>query len=246
MTEKQLFDAQLGTITLMVNPRARRIIMRATDGHLRVTLPHAMSAPAVLRSLQPYRERLLQMLANSRQRTPVIHFGYRIDTDLLHLWLTPTPRTGFYINRRTGSCELVCPADTDFTALQERLQNAIREQLRHQAKAILPQRVANLAIKHHFQYGTLRIQSSRTRWGSCSPTGDINLTLYLMKLPSHLVDYVILHELCHTIHHDHSPAFWTLMEQVTQGQSASLRQELRRHSTDLTPYVEDLLPEKDI
>ena len=105
------------------------------------------------------------------------------------------------------------------------------EHLRKIAKQYLPRRVAELAYLFDFHYTSLRIQSSRTRWGSCSGSNSINLSLFLMRVPEHLIDYVILHELCHTVHHDHSPKFWELMDKVTQGKAKDMRKQLAKYST---------------
>lgn len=102
--------------------------------------------------------------------------------------------------------------------------------MRLAAKAYLPRRTAELARKWGFIYKSVKIQSSRTRWGSCSISCSINYSLYLMFVPEHLIDYVILHELCHTKHHDHSPAFWAEMNRVTEGKAKALRQELHKYS----------------
>jgi predicted metal-dependent hydrolase len=77
----------------------------------------------------------------------------------------------------------------------------------------------------------LSIRDSKTRWGSCSGRNTISLSLYLMQVPEHRQDYVILHELCHTVYHDHSVRFWALMDEVTGGQSCVLRAELRKYHT---------------
>ena len=105
------------------------------------------------------------------------------------------------------------------------------ERMRREAKALLPRRVAELAYMHGFHYEGLTIRDSKTRWGSCSGRNTISLSLYLMQVPEHLQDYVILHELCHTVHHDHSARFWALMDQVTDGKSHALRAELRQYHT---------------
>lgn len=102
-------------------------------------------------------------------------------------------------------------------------------ELRQQANAHLPQLIAQLAKEHGFRYQRLNIRKSRTRWGSCSSKGTISLSLYLMRLPAHLIEYVILHELCHTIEMNHSPAFWELLNQHTDGKAKSLRKELKNY-----------------
>jgi len=66
-----------------------------------------------------------------------------------------------------------------------------------------------------------------TRWGSCTVKRSINLNSWLVMLPEHLSDYVILHELVHTRFPDHSIKFWKELDAVTGGQSKMLRRELR-------------------
>ena len=80
------------------------------------------------------------------------------------------------------------------------------------AKEYLPGRLDELARRFGDSYRRLRITKARTRWGSCSSRGNINLSCYLMILPPDLIDYVIIHELCHLHHFDHSRAFWELVE----------------------------------
>ena len=101
------------------------------------------------------------------------------------------------------------------------------EELRRHAKEFLPTRVAELAAKFGFRYGRLTIRAARTKWGCCTGQNNISLSLYLMTLPEHLRDFVILHELCHTLHHDHSPRFHALLNQVTEGREAELSRQLR-------------------
>ena len=78
----------------------------------------------------------------------------------------------------------------------------------------------------------VKITGSRGRWGSCSGTGSINLSCYLMLLPPHLMDYVLLHELSHTKEMNHGPRFWELLDSMTGGRARALRAELRRFNTD--------------
>ncbi len=105
------------------------------------------------------------------------------------------------------------------------------ERLRREARRLLPPRVGELAARYGFSYGRVSIRASRTRWGSCSGRNDLSLSLFLMTLPEHLRDFVILHELCHTVHHNHSAAFHALLDRCTGGREAVLNRELRRCTT---------------
>ena len=95
---------------------------------------------------------------------------------------------------------------------------------------MLPERIARLSAQAGLPFHSLKINTSKGRWGSCSTRGDINLSCSLMLLPEHLADYVILHELCHTVEMNHSPRFWALLDRFT-GDSHALREELSHHHT---------------
>ena len=76
------------------------------------------------------------------------------------------------------------------------------------AKDYLLKRLEDLATIHEFKYNRATIRNQKTRWGSCSGQNNISLNMQLMNLPNRLIDYVILHELVHTIVKNHSPLFW--------------------------------------
>ena len=88
------------------------------------------------------------------------------------------------------------------------------EELRRQAKSELPPRLAELAARYGFLYNKVTIKHNSSNWGSCSARNNINLNLNIVRLPKVLQDYVLLHELCHLRHHDHSHAFHLLLEHV--------------------------------
>ena len=101
--------------------------------------------------------------------------------------------------------------------------------LRQQAKEYLPKELERLANEHNFSFQSIKIRKSKTRWGSCSSKGIINLSFDLMHLPKHLIEYVLLHELCHTIEMNHSVKFWTLLDKYTNGKAKELRKEIRNY-----------------
>ncbi len=103
------------------------------------------------------------------------------------------------------------------------------EQLRKAAKADLPLRLDRIAEATGLRYTNVSIRAARTKWGSCSATNGISLSLFLMTLPEHLRDFVILHELCHTVHHNHSPRFHALLDRLCGGRERTLHRELRNY-----------------
>ncbi len=99
-------------------------------------------------------------------------------------------------------------------------------ELRKQAKAYLPGRLAELAAQHGFSYNQVRIKHNVSNWGSCSVKKNINLNLNLMRLPAELRDYVMLHELCHLKYMNHGKEFHALLESICPNHKA-LRRQLR-------------------
>jgi predicted metal-dependent hydrolase len=90
-------------------------------------------------------------------------------------------------------------------------REALCRWLSRRARAALVPRLAELALRHRLEYGRVSVRQQRTRWGSCSRRKTVSLNARLLFLPPDLVDYVLLHELCHTVEMNHSPRFWTLL-----------------------------------
>lgn len=86
--------------------------------------------------------------------------------------------------------------------------------LRQRAKKLLPDRVAHYAAIMGVTPTSVKITSARTRFGSCSGKNGICFSLYLMQYPEEAIDYVVVHELAHIRHHDHSPAFYAEVAKV--------------------------------
>ena len=91
---------------------------------------------------------------------------------------------------------------------------ALEKWYRAEAKKHFTQRVAELASYYGFTYNKISIRSAKTRWGSCSAKKNLSFNWRLMKAPEYVVDYLILHELAHTVVLNHSRRFWQLVAKV--------------------------------
>jgi predicted metal-dependent hydrolase len=91
----------------------------------------------------------------------------------------------------------------------------------------LVDRFCYLARMHGFRYQKLTIRNQRTMWGSCSESGNISLNIALADLPQDLRDYVILHELVHTRHSNHSASFWKELDKYTSNSAKEIDKKLR-------------------
>jgi len=112
--------------------------------------------------------------------------------------------------------------------VQQAIRNAIERAMRKEALEFLPPRLDKIATHYGFKYKTVSIKNSRSRWGSCTYDNHINLSLHLMMLPTLLIDYVIIHELCHTVHKNHGEHFWELMTKIT-GDARKLSREVDKY-----------------
>ena len=115
---------------------------------------------------------------------------------------------------------------------QPRFTQAQLEALAQQALTVIPQRVRHFAPLVGVTYGGITIRNQRTRWGSCSGRGNLNFNCLLMLTPSEVIDYVVVHELCHRKEMNHSPRFWAQVERVLPEYRTSLAW-LREHEQEL-------------
>jgi predicted metal-dependent hydrolase len=111
---------------------------------------------------------------------------------------------------------------------------ALQRWLARRASLDLGARLEGMSATTGLFYRRVRIGNQRTRWASCSRTGTISLNQKLLLLPEHLVDYVFIHELCHTVFLDHSRRFWGLVR-AWRPDFRQLERELRHDAPRYVP-----------
>jgi predicted metal-dependent hydrolase len=103
----------------------------------------------------------------------------------------------------------------------------IKKWLRTRAEQVLPPWLEKVSKQLALPYQSVTIRDQKTRWGSCSSRKNINLNQKLLFLPPHLVEYILIHELCHTVHMSHSSRFWALVKTYLPDYQTR-REELRK------------------
>lgn len=200
-----------------------------------MTLPVRASESDALKFINSIRTKLInkqgKLEKGLEKRNILINEQTRLQTLTFVVETKSADRKNIFFSLKNQVLRIEYPHGTDCgdSKTQVFFWNGISHFLRKEAKRLLPDRTKYLAGVHGFKVTDVKIQSSKTRWGSCSRAKSINLSLYLMLLPSHLIDYVILHELCHTKEMNHGDKFWEWMDKVTAGKSKELRKELKNY-----------------
>lgn len=150
----------------------------------------------------------------------------------LVLLQSPVDKASVYIN--THEIKVVIPNSCDWYSddIQSVIRLAINKALSIEANSLLPKMLNSLALRHGFVVKGLKIRDMRTRWGSCSSEKRISLNQRLLLLPDHLIEHVLLHELCHTVVMNHSQQFYDLMSRLNPN-SKLYDSELKRVSINL-------------
>lgn len=122
-----------------------------------------------------------------------------------------------YELRLVSSQRPVLKFDSGFTlsaSARERGERMFMQWYKMQALTVFSERVNHYAALHGFEPKQVKVNSAKTRWGSCTSTGTINFTWRLVMAPLDVIDYVVLHELAHLKVKNHSPRFWKLVEKI--------------------------------
>lgn len=199
-----------------VNRRHRRARISVNlSGEVLVQLPGPLPEPAIQQLLQAHRDWIGARLAELDRQRAELPAQLGLAPDRVRLGAIDrdwSVEYGAALGRRLwreAAGRLQLRADGDEPAARRSLQHW----LQHQARTILPPWLARIGESLGLQHSGVTIRAQKTRWGSCSSRGNINLNRNLLFLPAELVEYLLIHELCHLRHANHSRDYWQLVAQ---------------------------------
>lgn len=231
----KMHDAVIGEYFLRTNKRIKNYSISVSADQVIAKMPLGASTDKMIRFLTDNRQRILSAIEKRKKKTPIrIDFSSKIEGLNFVIHLLSGDKEAFFIQQTDDTnYRIVCPADTDFDdpKQQRRLRHAVALILKHAGSRFLPGRLQELAKATGLSYKRVRIGNTTSRWGSYSSSGTLSLSASLMLLPEHLINFVILHELSHIAHPNHSAAFHALVNELTGGNEKLLEAELKNHST---------------
>lgn len=229
---KTVVHPSFGEITVLRTGRARRISVSVRPpGKVRLTLPALCplkTGMAFIEEKSEWIEKTVKKMGEKYPEHPILP-PYR--TAMHTLELKPAPADKISGRISSGKITVSYPETMrpESDEVQHAVKAAILRALRKEAAELLPPMVEGLAREYGFRYRSVTVRATRSRWGSCSGRDDISLSVYLMLLPRHLVEYIILHELCHTKYKDHSEKFHRLLDSRLGGREKELIKEIRAY-----------------
>jgi predicted metal-dependent hydrolase len=195
----------LPAIKRRVHTQARRLKLTLRRSEVWLTCPPRVAEAAIQRFLtqsQPWLDQAWQAYLDG---LPVAEL-----TDILHVAMLGQT----WQIMPDLQCEQAYTDSERLYVPQQDWPQHVKDWIKQHAQIHLPHRLQQLSQQHGFDYGRCTVRQVVSRWGSCSAQKNISLNAALLLLPIELVDYVLLHELCHTRQMNHSAAFWAEMTAV--------------------------------
>jgi predicted metal-dependent hydrolase len=234
MSKKTIEIDGIGNVSLIKRRGNNHIRLSfARDGSVRVSLPFYISyqagiefAHSRLDWIQKHRP-VANIHLSDGDRIGKAHRLKINVSDVVH-----NPR----VSLKENTVVVSCPVDIPVThkSVQKAAERGALKALKREADQLLPQRLRILAAKYGFNFSSVSTKRLSSRWGSCSQAKEIILNTYLMQLPWELIDYVIIHELIHTEHLNHSEDFWERFEKVLPD-AKKRRKILKTYRTAILP-----------
>ena len=226
---------EVGEVKFHRNIKAKRLTITIHPHKgVRVTMPGLLSFKTAQDFVYKKKEWIASKVSEMSLMRGILTNESVYKTKEHTLCFMPESRNKIHISLQDEKILICYPEgiSVEHKQVQEAGRKGIEMAYRKEAYCYLPKRLDELSLLHGMNYKQIRIKNITSRWGSCSSNNNINLSIYLMKLPTDLIDYIILHELTHTIHKNHGPAFWNHLQNIT-GNAKGLATRVKKYRTGI-------------
>lgn len=211
MAQKIIEVPPIGPVTFQKRRNTRSVRIHIQGSTVKVTLPWHLSYQAATRFVL----RRQEWIASHQQPTVTLSDrAYVGKSHQLVITHKDISRATTRVDEKQIRVSLPLAMPTETPAAQQVITKACEKALRQQCEQLVIPRLQDLAFEYGFELQGASVKRLRSRWGSCDAHKHIVLNSYLAQLPWPLIDYVLIHELAHTKHLNHSASFWATVEVV--------------------------------
>lgn len=235
ITDKYYQVEPVGPVLITKSNRSRRIRLRVNpDGKVLISMPSLGSEQKALDFVRAKADWILKQQQDIKAGLTIFDSVscFKTKFHLLKIIRVEHSKVSAMVGQGIIQVNIPRKYDCRHPDIQKFVRLVIVQVMRQEAKVYLPSRLNELAKKYDLRFENVYVKHVKSRWGSCSSANNINLNLHLMRLPDRLTDYVLLHELAHTVEKNHGPGFWRLMEKICPG-ARMLNKELKRYHVDI-------------
>lgn len=203
---------------LRVSPRARGVYLKISPAEgLEVVVPrfyNMRNVPDILHKKERWILRNLEKISRQRQHRQLFGDGIKIFVagrmKIFHL--LPLEQGYRAVEETNDTITIGEPRGKTVTHRHAIVRERLERYLRLKGRRFFSERVHHIGATMEARFGTITIRSQKSRWGSCTRHNNLNFNWRLLLMPSEVIDYVIMHELAHTFHHNHSKKFYAVLE----------------------------------
>ncbi len=224
---------------LVFSNRAKRISARIREGQMKITVPQGLTEKKAVAFIESAKERIFglwQKALAAEEQKPMRRYDEGEHLlflgEMLVLSVTKSRRQAIQIQRRDQNLIISIPTQVSDNDDPRVIAGALEAWYKTQAREIFWAKLNQFAALMGVEYRQFRLKDQKTRWGSCSALGNINLNWRVILAPECVVDYLVVHELAHLRYLNHSSDFWHVVETYLPDYRG-LRSWLKEHGREL-------------
>ena len=238
MLKKVYYFENIGEVAFQKTGRSANIRITVKPDHgVKVTFPNHVSLIKAYRFVEDKSEWIKKSLERikiyeKKQTLFIPGIEYRTNEHRLEYYIHSAEEMKVRVSKGLIKVFYATTQQLISDSGQQLIRKGINHALKIEANKILPDRLSYLAFHHGLNYTGISIKNMKSRWGSCTSANKINLNIHLIRLPLHLTDYVLLHELAHTVHKNHGKQFWSFLDKLS-GNAKALAKEMKDYRTQV-------------
>jgi predicted metal-dependent hydrolase len=225
MAVKTIHVDGVGELPFYKRKGTSSVKIRISGSEVKVSLPNWMPYKAAVL----YVSQKADWINSHRKQSVSIGNGSKIGNRTVFIRVATGSRFSSSITDTTLIARIPASASTEDAAIQKKLFTLAQKALQTDGEEYIIPRVRTLASQHSFEVGKIEIKNLKSRWGHCSSNKDLAFSLFLTQLPQNCIDYVIYHELAHTVHMNHGTDFWNLVQSLCPNYKL-IRKQMKQYS----------------